>query len=110
MKYDCRDVCMIRRPSLSINDFRNWDESKYGKEDVLVFLEEHDISSYFTEALMISSPDLFKAMERLGQNIKNDKETYLSIVEYLIRSTTRPTPYGMLAQVVLSKLEKEIER
>jgi lantibiotic biosynthesis protein len=56
------------------------------------------------QALVIASPSLFKGMERVQQGQgKKARETrvYEGLLRYLIRMSTRPTPFGLFAGVGL---------
>lgn len=55
------------------------------------------------ESLLVSSPDLYDAIERYSSLSDSKKNKALkSFYKYLIRSTTRPTPYGLFAGVFAS--------
>lgn len=105
MKYQCQNVYMLRTPALPIEFYLDWD--KYGSiSDIIYFIKKNDIESYFKESFLISSRDLFEAMNRFGKDEKSDYKAYETMTKYVIRSTTRPTPYGTYARVALGEFNK----
>ncbi|TCP55550.1 thiopeptide-type bacteriocin biosynthesis protein [Tumebacillus sp. BK434] len=55
------------------------------------------------EALAAASPSLYDSLSCLSQEIKPRKRSQIenSLLRYLIRMTTRPTPYGLFAGVAV---------
>jgi lantibiotic biosynthesis protein len=54
-------------------------------------------------ALAVGSGQLYNALIRGGASGKNDPETAGKLLRYLIRMSTRPTPYGLFAGVALAR-------
>ena len=56
-------------------------------------------------ALAVGSPDLFAELERAGsQASREPQRSRAKLLRYLIRMSTRPTPYGLFAGVGLVEL------
>ncbi|MEU9044901.1 MULTISPECIES: lantibiotic dehydratase [unclassified Kitasatospora] len=53
-------------------------------------------------ALAIASPDLLEALQRPGASPRDAARAELKLARYLIRMSTRPTPYGAFAAVSLA--------
>lgn len=53
------------------------------------------------EAIMVSTLSLYKELDNIGQetNVRKKEQVISSIVKYLIRLTTRTTPYGLFSGV-----------
>ena len=99
MSYTCHDVFMIRTPALPTHIAKEI----YGEKhtDVWEYLKEIKLDIFFTEAMQLSSPSLYQAIEKIDENDEAKSATCLSLYKYLIRSSTRTTPYGLLANVAL---------
>ncbi|MFD4657789.1 lantibiotic dehydratase [Kitasatospora sp. NPDC058444] len=54
-------------------------------------------------ALAIASPDLLDALQRPGAGPRDAARAELKLARYLIRMSTRPTPYGAFAAVSLAR-------
>jgi len=54
-------------------------------------------------ALAVGSPSLYKAIHREEGSGKHDPDTDAKLLRYLIRMSTRPTPYGLFAGVALAQ-------
>jgi lantibiotic biosynthesis protein len=53
-------------------------------------------------ALAVGSPSLYEALNRADRSGKHDPDTAAKLLRYLIRMSTRPTPYGLFAGVALA--------
>ncbi|PBC76053.1 thiopeptide-type bacteriocin biosynthesis protein [Streptomyces sp. TLI_235] len=53
-------------------------------------------------ALAVASPDLLEALRRPGASTRDAARAELKLARYLIRMSTRPTPYGAFAGVSLA--------
>ncbi|MCI3934520.1 lantibiotic dehydratase [Streptomyces sp. AN091965] len=54
------------------------------------------------EAVQVASPSLFRELERMardGDNGDADERVHSSLLRYVARMSTRPTPFGLFAQV-----------
>ncbi|MBU5438433.1 lantibiotic dehydratase [Tissierella sp. MSJ-40] len=110
MKYRCNDVFMIRTPTLPLEKFLELLECNNFKEDILEFVNEKDMHSFLNESFLVSSKSLQKALNRDIKNKKKEKDYNLSLLKYITRASTRPTPYGLFAGVALGEFldyEKE---
>jgi thiopeptide-type bacteriocin biosynthesis protein len=54
-------------------------------------------------ALAVGSPSLFDALERSGLGGKDGERCAAKLLRYLIRMSTRPTPYGLFAGVGMAR-------
>jgi thiopeptide-type bacteriocin biosynthesis protein len=54
-------------------------------------------------ALAVGSPSLYEALNRTDRSGKHDPDTAAKLLRYLIRMSTRPTPYGLFAGVALAR-------
>jgi lantibiotic biosynthesis protein len=54
-------------------------------------------------ALAVGSPSLFDAIERSGLSGENGARCSAKLLRYLIRMSTRPTPYGLFAGVGIAR-------
>src|ERR1700758_4114978 len=54
-------------------------------------------------ALAVGSPSLYEALNRADRSGKHDPDTAAKLLRYLIRMSTRPTPYGLFAGVALAR-------
>jgi lantibiotic biosynthesis protein len=52
--------------------------------------------------LAVGSPSLYEALNRADRSGKHDPDTAAKLLRYLIRMSTRPTPYGLFAGVALA--------
>lgn len=60
------------------------------------------LNENFMEALLIASPSLYKSLYNFQKlSDKKQKGAFLSLVEYMKRSTTRVTPFGLFSSVKL---------
>lgn len=64
----------------------------------------------FSEAIYLSSPDLFYEIQKFNQNLtleaKNANKLNISLYKYNTRSQTRCTPFGLFAAVSTGKWDK----
>lgn len=59
------------------------------------------------EALYISSPSLYHAILKIGQDDKKDQATFISLYKYLIRASSRTTSFGLMANVALGSFSSD---
>jgi hypothetical protein len=60
-------------------------------------------------ALAVASPSLCDALSRADSSAKSDPKTAAKLLRYLIRMSTRPTPYGLLGGVALARWGSETD-
>jgi thiopeptide-type bacteriocin biosynthesis protein len=63
----------------------------------------HVHHAWVRNALAIASPALYAAMERNGSKPRESKAAREKLLSYLIRMSTRPTPYGLFSGVALAQ-------
>lgn len=88
---------MIRIPMLPFENFFQLSSKQNLDQILLAYLE----NPLVTEAISIASPNLIKALEKhLTNNSERKKEQALmSLLKYLLRMSTRATPFGLFACV-----------
>ncbi|MCC0632495.1 thiopeptide-type bacteriocin biosynthesis protein [Clostridioides sp. ZZV15-6388] len=105
-RYKCHDIFMVRTPSLPINIYTALDG--YYNENVENLIQEYNLYNFFEENLLVSSRNLYDSFEKYTikkeegkiKKIKNYKE---SLLKYIIRSSSRPTPFGGFSKVGLAQ-------
>ncbi|WP_195837965.1 lantibiotic dehydratase [Tissierella pigra] len=106
MKYKCKDIFMIRTPALSIDKL----SQLLTKNDISEFVSDESMYGFLNESLLVSSKSLQRSLNMDIKNKKKEKAYNLSLLKYITRASSRPTPYGLFAGVALGKFsdsEKE---
>lgn len=96
--YEPLDFFMLRAPLLSLNSFNEL--NKYFNQDIGKLFESKN-DGLILEAIATASPSLYAsllALENISQE-KKKQQVILSYLRYLLRLTSRPTPFGMFAGV-----------
>lgn len=111
--YKCHDVFMVRTPSLPINIYSELD-SKYN-ENVEKLIQDYNLYDFFGDNLLISSKNLYDSFKKYTINKEEGKQKKIrkyneSLLKYLIRSSSRPTPFGGLSKVGLAKFTDETDK
>lgn len=83
-RYSFFDKFLFRIPAFSITDIFTGVDSMNNKD------------VFFRNALLLSSPDLYEQITKLGMD-SNDKKVNDSLTKYYYRAHSRPTPFGILA-------------
>ncbi|HBF4994281.1 TPA: thiopeptide-type bacteriocin biosynthesis protein [Clostridioides difficile] len=104
--YRCHNIFMVRTPSLPINVYSELVE-KYNN-NVENLIKDYNLYQFFEENLLISSKALYNSFEKYTINKEEGKTKKIkkyneSLLKYMIRSSTRPTPFGGFSKVGLSK-------
>lgn len=107
MQYKCSDLFMIRVPSFPVNVID--DLEKVDDWSAKELLSSKYNSDVFKEAVEVSSPSLLESMEKLSNSLKKQRKLSMSMLKYLDRASTRPTPYGMFAGVSLGKFGEKTD-
>lgn len=96
---------MIRTPMLPFENFFQLSARQNLDQILLAYLE----NPLITEAISIASPNLIKALEKhLTSNSERKKEQALmSLLKYLLRMSTRATPFGLFACVGKGELGEQ---
>ncbi len=109
MRYKCKDVFMIRKPMGSIEGYIRVLRDELDCDQVLELYESLDIKDLLEEGLLISSKDFYESTQLIGQlevGTKQYKNISSSLLKYIVRAKTRPTPYGMFSSVGLGEFEE----
>lgn len=93
---------MVRMPLLPVETMRNIENSPILEQSLLQFYEEHE---EFQEAIALASPSLSKMIKEK----KHYQQILPSLLKYLIRMTSRPTPFGVFAFVSAGKWNPSIK-
>lgn len=89
------DKVVLRVPSYSIDLL---DEITYSK------IEQIFYNSFFLKAILIASPSLYDAIQRYKNQELNNKKTknlFNSIACYLIRMSSRTSPFGLFSRCIV---------
>ena len=109
-KYETYDKYVIRKPLFSYDILFNDKEETKNIEDVVKELIDNDT---FVSSIYWSSPDLYELIISYRENrLKEDKVPRLlhTLKKYVIRSSTRCTPYGTMAGVALQHIGNTPEK
>lgn len=99
MKYECQDHFMIRIPSYPVHIFNKINDEN-PSELHSTFHKEAD-EEFFEESILVASQDLYLSIKNTPTSNKKKRHLDSSILKYIIRASTRPTPYGLFAGVGL---------
>lgn len=61
---------------------------------------------FLREAIYIASPELYQELEKWEQGYEDDKMAY-SLYRYLLRMSSRPTPYGLFAGCAMGAVSEQ---
>jgi thiopeptide-type bacteriocin biosynthesis protein len=111
--YQPQDRFVVRNPLFPLEYYFHWkaDAGKHAltaKETLRRSLREFYCQPLVQEALYIGSPDLHEQLllwieDRIDKPDKKDK-LELSLVKYMIRMSTRCTPYGLFASCTAGRI------
>lgn len=105
-----RDVetFMIRSASLPLRHYFYYFNENLEQEDDS-FIKEWCTHSAYRESILVSSKSLYETMELFvkGKEIKKKEQFLNSIHKYLIRMSTRPTPFGLFAGVGFGRFTED---
>lgn len=99
MKYECQNCFMIRVPSFPVHIFNKINDEN-PSELHSTFHKEAD-EKFFEESILVASQDLYLSIKNTPTSNKKKRHLNSSILKYIIRASTRPTPYGLFAGVGL---------
>lgn len=106
MKYVCHNYFMSRTTVVPLNYLTKFEEQR--EYDIYEFIkQDKKLDLYFQEALFIASPSLYYSYMKNSITPKKYKNLKESLLKYFIRSTTRPTPFGLFSIVSLGMLGDE---
>ncbi len=88
---------IIRAPVLSFQAFDQLHQDAGLAERLIAFFRN---DSFVREAVLVASPELYRALQGFEQKSdKQKKEVASSLLKYLLRMTSRPTPFGLFSFV-----------
>ncbi len=90
---------MVRAPLLSTDAYRELSEAAEVPGALRRFLEKPLVHA----ALAVGSQSLLEALGRGGANVRKASQADSSLLRYLIRMSTRATPYGLFAGIALAR-------
>ncbi|WP_284680144.1 lantibiotic dehydratase family protein [Aceticella autotrophica] len=99
--YQNINTFMIRNPALPIENYYKLFSKSINKEQSNEYIRVLCNDTIFRESILVSSKDLYDKMIKFAKGGKISKSDYFfrSIYKYLIRMTTRSTPFGLLAGI-----------
>lgn len=104
MKYNCQNYYTLRTPVFSVNKLTNFLLKSQTMEDsdyVKYFLHDKE----FCETLQVNSKETYEFL----LTGKITKKLIDTLIKYYIRTTTRPTPFGLSAGVSQGKFSDNTE-
>lgn len=109
--YKCHDIFMVRTPSLPLDIYLDLEGKYYGNSEKLI--TDYNLYNFFEENLFITSKNLYNSFKKFTINNEVGKDKKVkgyrdSILKYLIRTTTRPTPFGGFSKVGLLEFDNDI--
>jgi len=96
--YDPMDCVMVRAPILPIESYNALADA--AASDAALSSSLGPLDPRVRCALAIGSPSLLEALDRATTDDKNATRLRTKLRRFLIRMSTRPTPYGMFAGAV----------
>ncbi|MEN8906533.1 MAG: lantibiotic dehydratase [Clostridiales bacterium] len=113
--YKPMDFFMLRRPVLPIEFFEKITFSDYNEkeldndfyEEIIDLFINHIIRESFT----IASTSLLKALDKIKneKDSKKKEQIIINSIKYLIRMSTRPTPFGLFAGISVGRISGETD-
>jgi len=99
------DHFMIRVPLLTLDDFFKLSSNLELVKLLNSYLEDPVVK----EAILIASPPLIDSLEKLetGQSDRKKAQAYSSLLRYLLRMSTRATPFGLFSAVGFGTFSKQ---
>ncbi|SEA85262.1 lantibiotic dehydratase [Alkalimonas amylolytica] len=108
-KTDCvTDFVVVRVPRLSLDKIRELPKSEAGLCD---YLASWLASPGVLEAIYLASPSLVERLDlwRSKPDSKSGRKVTTALMKYLIRMSSRPTPFGLFSGVALGNLSDETQ-
>ncbi len=92
---------MLRAPILPAEEFDRLSSTENLQEYLFTLFENDDL---IREAILLASPELYGALKLIrNKTDQKQKEIASSLLRYMLRMTTRPTPFGLFSFVGLGK-------
>lgn len=101
--YDPLDFVVLRAPLLPVEFYEAMCGSTFDDEDLEEFLDDERVMS----AINAASPELVRALLSPSKNERDRVRAKRKLRRYLIRMSTRPTPFGALAGVAIAPLGEQ---
>lgn len=92
---------VFRRPLMKFSDLIGL----LGPDDFANLFEVYFKNQFIQEAIFIASPDLYHELEKLRGNNTKPQKMGISLLRYLMRMSTRSTPFGLFAGFGISNIE-----
>ncbi|MCP8625986.1 lantibiotic dehydratase, partial [Bacillus subtilis] len=109
-KWFSLDSFFIRTPTLSLTFLENYLHKMInGKESYSNWVKDLINNPIFMEAIYIASPSLYENL-KYWKNItdkKRKEQIAISLNNYLLRMTSRTTPFGLFSSVTVGRFENE---
>ncbi|HHS2995131.1 TPA: lantibiotic dehydratase [Staphylococcus argenteus] len=104
--YEPSSICMIRTPLLSVeffNLFLNTEQIKYS---------DLQLNAQMKESILTTTFNLYRTLQKINFDGDNKKvrDAKESLLKYLIRMSTRPTPFGLLSGINIGHFVNEPTR
>lgn len=105
--YKPLDFYMLRSPTYSMNYFKEITSFGTEEETVDYILNNILTNKTIIEMIIIASPKLYEALIRLKNdpNTKKKEQIILNLTKYLIRMSTRGTPFGLFSGVSIGSFD-----
>ena len=98
--YDPLDFAVLRTPLWPVEFYNAMSGSSFGDQSLSEFLDDERVLL----ALHAASPELVRALRSPTTNAADRARAKRKLRRYLIRMSTRPTPFGALAGAAIAKL------
>lgn len=85
------------------NNTMNWEQKNAQTLDKLIRLSQKD--NFIREVIATASPSLIRSLTNLSNNRKKRDQTLKGFLRYLIRMTSRPTPFGLCSGVTIGEFK-----
>ncbi len=99
--YKTEDDFLLRRPLLSIDDAEYFNFKLEEQDKIDAYIQLIRNSSTIMEAILVSSNSLYTSIINYNSStpFKKKKDILISTQKYVIRMSTRPTPYGLFSGI-----------
>lgn len=105
-KYKAENFYMLRTPLFSFNFYKHIFSGDEKQDENILNLINNNM---FIEAISIASPDLISSIEDINfsKNSKNLEKIKKSLIKYIIRSSTRTTPFGLFCGIDIGTFDSQ---
>ena len=105
--YEPLDWVLVRSPLLPVERYAAL--GSRGRTDGEAELQQAVQDPVVRRAIAVASPSLFERLDRSPSSPSAVRRWRLAVLRYLIRMSTRPTPYGLNAAVSLARWGEETD-